>query len=526
MPVWKNFINMMKDLTVRPEDVKVARKPPEETVVKDQDAPLSASKIKEILGKSSDVIFREFFIAGEEDIHVMLAVIDGMIDKIYLDQFILRVLMVDLPQNPKIKTLTEKNILEECERNFLPGVELKTVEKVEEAYTAVLSGDAVLFFGETPKALVVGARGWPNRGVAEPETEAVVRGPREGFSETLRINTTLLRRKLKHPSLRLLSMTIGDITNTNVVVTYLEGIAAPDMVSEVLKRLKKIKIDGVLESAYLEEMIEDVPYSPFPQISYTERPDVMAAGLLEGKVGILVDGTPIGLMVPVVLSDFFQVSEDYYERTMIVILVRMVRYIGAVISILAPSIYIAVTTFHHEILPTALALSIAAGRDGVPFPALAEAVVMTVILEILQEAGLRLPKPIGSTIGIVGALVIGDAAVKASLVSPFMVIIVGITAVSSYAIPSYDLAIGIRLVRFPLILLSGMLGFYGIAFGLYTLLIHLVSLRSFGVPYLSPLAPFHLRTFLQDTFVRAPWWALKRRPDFIDVAEPHSRRKK
>lgn len=526
MTAWKDFKDMMKDLTVRPNERRSVRRPPEKTVIHEQEDPLAVKRVKETLTKSSDIIFREFLIEGKERIPMTLAMVDGLVDKMYLDQFILRVLMVDLPKSSLVKQLTLENALEICIKQILPGFEFRKISKMGEAYAAILAGDAVLFFGDNPEALVIGARGWPNRGVSEPETESAVRGPREGFTETLRSNTTLLRRKLKHPALRLLSLTIGDITNTNVVVTYLEGIASPDVISEVLKRLKKIKIDGVLESAYLEEMIEDVPYSPFPQMTYTERPDVLAAGLLEGKVGIMVDGTPIALMVPVVLSDFFQVSEDYYERTMIVILVRMVRYIGAVTAVIAPAIYIAVTSFHYEILPSALALSIAAGREGVPFPALVEAIVMTIVLEILQEAGLRLPKPIGSTIGIVGALVIGDAAVKASLASPLMVIIVGITAVSSYAIPSYDLAIGIRLVRFPLILLSGFLGLFGIAFGLYVLLIHLLSLRSFGVPYMSPLAPLHIRAFLQDTIVRAPWWALKRRPDLIDVAEPRPGREK
>lgn len=522
----KSWIDMLKDLTVRPKHEKLVRKPPETAYSQEEGDPLSPSHFKEVMSKSSDVVFRSFYIEGKEKIPITLGLIDGLVDKIYLDEFVLNVLMVELPKNPRTKELTLDNILKTSWDSLLPGLELKKINKMKEGFESILSGDAILLFGESPEALVVGARGWVNRGVTEPQTESVVRGPREGFTETLRINTSLIRRKLKHPSLHLLSLTIGDISNTNVVVTYLEGIASQDVVSTVLKRLKNVKIDGVLESAYLEELLEDVPYSPFPQMTYTERPDALAAGLLEGKVGILVDGTPIALMVPVVLSEFLQVSEDYYERAMIVILVRLVRYIGAALAVLAPATYIAVTTYHQEILPTALALSLAAGREGVPFPVMAEVIVMTIVLEILQEAGLRLPKPIGATIGIVGALVIGDAAVKASLVSPFMVIIVGITAVSSYAIPSYDLAIGIRLVRFPLIVLAGLLGFFGMAFGLYALLIHLVSMRSFGVPYMSPIAPLQIRTLMQDTLVRAPWWGLKRRPSLIDVPDPNSGRKK
>jgi spore germination protein KA len=204
------------------------------------------------------------------------------------------------------------------------------------------------------------------------------------------------------------------LTKTDVVVCYVEKVASPEVLSEVLERLSRIKIDGVLESDYIEEMIEDAAYSPFPTIYHTERPDTVAANLLEGRIGIMVDGTPTVLIAPITLMKLMQVNEDYYARAMIVVLLRFVRYLGAAIAILAPSIYIAVTTFHQEILPTTLALSIAAGREGVPFPALIEALMMTLTLEILQEAGIRLPKPIGQTIGIVGALVIGDAAVKAS----------------------------------------------------------------------------------------------------------------
>ena len=227
-------------------------------------------------------------------------------------------------------------------------------------------------------------------------------------------------------------------------------------------------------------------------------------------------------MVPATLTQFLSVNEDYYQRAMVAILGRSIRYLGFFLALLAPSIYIAVTTVHQEIIPTDLLLSISAGRQGVPFPALLEALIMMTVLEILQEAGLRLPKAIGQTIGIVGALIIGDAAVKASLVTPLMVIVIGITAVSSYAIPYYDLGIAVRLIRFPLMILAGTLGFFGVSVGLYGIAIHLLSLRSFGVPYLSPISPLRIRDLLQDTFIRAPRWAMKRRPQLVDIEEPRS----
>jgi len=516
---------MIKELTIRPKGERQIRKSPSYSFDEDMKKPLSGIKVKEILGSSSDVVFREFFIEGKERIPCLLAAVDGMVDKNQLDQFILKPLMVDLAGHSEVTQLTLANVVDRTLQSILPGLEFKKITKMEEAINAILSGDAVIFFGDTTEALVFGARGWPSRGVAEPITESIVKGPREGFSETLRTNTSLLRRKIKHPSLRIISLKLGNLTNTDLVVTYIDKVASPDIVAEVFRRLGTIKMDSMLGNGYIEEMIEDNPYSPFPQIAFTERPDVLAGKLLEGKVGIIVDGTPIVLVVPAIMTQFLNVNEDYYQRAMVAVLSRFVRYLGAFVAMLAPSIYIAVTTFHQEIIPTDLLMSISVGRQGVPLPALLEALTMTVVLEILQEAGLRLPKPIGQTIGIVGALIIGDAAVKAGLVTPLMVIMIGLTAVASYAIPTFDLGLAVRIIRFPFMVLAGFLGFFGVSVGLYVVTIHLLSLRSFGVPYLSPIAPLRIRALLQDTFVRAPWWALKRRPQLIDVEEPRSGKK-
>lgn len=514
-------MKMLKELTLRPQ-VKKVRKPPAYSFDKELDESISGQKVQEILSKSSDVVFREFFLQGKESIPCMVAGVDGLVDKNLLDQFLLKPLMVELPGHRELAQVTLENVVESTINYLLPGLEVKKISKMGEAIDSILSGDAVIFFGNSKEAIVIGARGWVNSGINEPVAESVIKGPHEGFTETLRINTSLLRRKIKHPSLRLISLKLGVLTNTDLVVTYIDKVASPDIVSEVIKRLSRIKMDGVLESGYVEEMIEDFPYSPFPQIAYTERPDVLAGKLLEGKVGIMLDGTPIVLVVPATLTQFLNVNEDYYQRAMTAVLFRSVRYIGAFVAVTAPSVYIAVTTFHQEIIPTDLLMSISAGRQGVPFPALLEALLMTIVLEILQEAGLRLPKPIGQTIGIVGALIIGDAAVKASLVSPLMVIVIGLTAVSSYAIPYYDLSLAVRLTRFPLMILAGSLGFFGVAVGLYAGLIHLLSLRSFGVPYMSPIAPLRIRSLLQDTFVRAPWWAMKRRPQLLEIENPRS----
>jgi spore germination protein KA len=510
---------MMKDLTLRPHTRKV-RKAPQQSLDQEWEKPLNVKQIREELSKSSDIIFRDFTIRAKEEIQCTLGVVDGIVDKHMLDNYILRVLMVESLNDPDLQRMTYSNAHEILLKLLTPINEIRLVKRTGEAIDAVLSGSAVLFIGDTQVAIAVGVRLVPSRSISEPQTESTIRGPKEGFNESARFSTALLRKRIKNPLFRLVSMKIGDMTKTDVTIAYIENLASPDVVSEVIKRLGRIKTGALASGDILEEFIEDFPYSPFPQIHHTERPDIASANLLEGRVAIIVDGTPTVLIVPVTLAGFMQVNEDYYERAMIVVLIRFIRYLGAVVAIMAPSIYIAVTTFHQELLPTSLAMSIAAGREATPFPALIEALLMLFVLEILQEAGLRLPKPIGQTIGIVGALVIGDAAVKASLVSPIMVIIIGITAVSSYAIPAYDLAIAVRLTRFPLMILAGTMGFLGIGVGLYAGLIHLLGLRSFGTPYMSPIAPLRIRAFLQDTFVRAPWWAMKRRPELIDTDNP------
>lgn len=306
-------------------------------------------------------------------------------------------------------------------------------------------------------------------------------------------------------------MRIGRYTQTEVIVTYLEGIANPDVVKEALQRLERIDTDSILESGYIEEYIEDVTYSPFPTIMNSERPDAVAAGLLEGQIAILVDGTPFVLQAPVTFFRFLQSSEDYYQRFDIASFIRFIRYLSFFVSMLLPSLYIAITTFHQEMLPTTLLISLAAQREGVPFPAIVEAFLMEITFEVLREAGVRMPRVIGSAISIVGALVLGQASVQAGLVSAAMVIIVSFTAISNFVTPAVNMAVAARLIRFGLMLLAGTFGLFGILTGCMAVLIHLVSLRSFGVPYLTPVAPLVLSR-LNDTFIRIPRWLTFMRP--------------
>lgn len=306
-------------------------------------------------------------------------------------------------------------------------------------------------------------------------------------------------------------MNVGKLSKTELVIAYLDGIAEDTTVEEVRNRLNRISIDAIEESGYIVEFIEDNPYSVFPQVLQTERPDRVVANLLEGRVCILVDNTPFVLIVPITFYQLMNSTEDYYERYILASAIRCLRYLFLAIALLFPSIYIAVVSFHQELLPTTLLFSVAAAKESVPFPVIVAAFLMEISFEALREAGLRLPRPIGGTVSIVGALVIGQATVQAGIVGAPLVIVVSITGIASFMFPSYSLTGAIRLLRFPMMILAAVLGLYGILLGILFILIHMVRLRSFGVPYLSPIAPFNFNQ-LKDVFIRAPWWAMIERP--------------
>lgn len=479
----------------------------------------SLALFEEILGQNSDIVFRRFRLVVADLAEAAVIFADGMTDKGLLDKTALKPLMLESRQ-AGLKP-AGKNLLEFVKDFVITSSDVHITGAIDEMVAGVLYGDAVLLIDGESAALVISNKGWQSRQIEEPKAEMLVRGPREGFTESLRTNTTLLRRRLRSPNLVLEEMNIGRVTATGVSIAYIRGIASPDLVEEVRRRLQRIDTDSVLESGYIEEFIEDDPYSPFPQIVVTERPDLVAGELLEGKVAVLTDGTPFALVVPVTFNALLQSPEDYYANYILATALRVLRYIAFAVSLLLPSLYIAVTTFHQEMIPTRLLISIAAAREGVPFPALVEALLMEFTFEALREAGVRLPRAIGQAVSIVGALVIGQAAVQANIVSPLMVIIVAITGIASFTIPAYNMGVSMRLLRFPIMILAGTLGLFGVMAGLLTIIIHLAGLRSFGAPYLAPLAPFHAGD-LKDVVVRAPWWAMDKRP--AETAKVNPRR--
>ncbi|MFE4243322.1 spore germination protein [Peribacillus butanolivorans] len=456
-----------------------------------------------IYDNCSDVMFRSFLLFGKT--RAMLIYIEGLSDIEGIEEYVLSPLMkesANVPQ-PLNDFLVHK----------MPVSKVKRVKMIADCIESISIGNPLLLYEGESDGFSLGLSKWEKRAIEEPVAEGGIRGSREGFNESLEVNTSQLRRIIKSPALKMQSMKIGKYTQTTVAIAYIDGLVDKTLIEEITIRLERIEMDGILESGYIEEMIEDNPYSPFPQILSTERPDVACSCLLEGRAVILVEGTPFTLIAPISFFSLIQSQEDYYQRFMIGTLIRWLRYIFMVLSLLLPSFYIAILTFHHEAVPTALLLSMAASREAVPFPAIIEALIMEITFEALREAGVRLPKQIGSAVSIVGALVIGQASVQAGLVSAPMVIVVAITGISSFMMPRYIAGIAIRMLRFPIMLLAGTLGLLGIIMGVIAIVIHLCNLRSFGVPYLAPLAPLKGKE-LKDVLWRSPMWMMDTRPSF------------
>ncbi|MGP7818020.1 spore germination protein [Niallia sp. 01092] len=461
----------------------------------------NVKELQSIFETSFDIVFHSFVLAN--DIKAIVIYIEGLVNTELLEQHVLTPLLTKIAE--------QQETLEDSIEDTLQVAKKKEIKTIKACVENILIGNPVLLIHTLNKGYSLGLTRWEQRSIEEPQSESLVRGPREGFIESLGVNLSLIRRKVKSPLLKTESMTIGKYTSTNIAIAYIKGIAEEGLLEEVKSRLNQIEIDSVLESGYIEELIEDNSYSPFPQILNTERPDVVAAHLLEGRVAILVDGTPFVLIAPISFFSLLQSSEDYYQRFFISSVIRILRFTFMMISLLLPSLYIAVVTYHQEMIPTNLLISIAAARESVPFPAFIEAFLMEITFEALREAGVRLPKQIGSAVSIVGALVIGQAAVQAGLVSAPMVIVVALTGIASFMIPYYSQGISLRLLRFPMMILASTLGLLGIMLGIIAIIIHLCALRSFGVPYLTPIAPLKGKE-LKDSFIRAPWWKMNTRP--------------
>lgn len=463
--------------------------------------------LKRQFRESPDIIIRELNIGFNGEIRAILLFVDGLVDKEALEVRVIQPLI----QEEYFKNIIGTNLspLEAITNHLILSTELKIENELYRAVERVMQGETALLIDGFQDTLVLGHRRFATRAIEEPDTERTTQGPRLGFVENLRINTSLLRRIIATPNLALEMTSIGVVTKTDICIAYVKGIARPELVDEVKRRLKSSKIDGLLSSGIISELIGDSPHSPFPTIGVSERPDKVASKILEGRIAIIVNGTPFVLTVPHLFIEHFQVPSDYCSPWIMQSSLRLLRFVAFLLSIFTVPSYVALTSFHHELLPNYLAYSFAAARMPTPFSAFVEALILSLFFEILREAGIRMPGAVGGAVNIVGALVIGDAAVNAGLVGAPMVISIALTAIANFVIPSlFEPA---TFLRYFYLLLVGFLGFYGLGYGIIVTLLYLTSLYSFGIPYLSPISPL-IPKEMADTFVRLPIWMRVFRP--------------
>jgi spore germination protein KA len=459
-------------------------------------------------GNSADLKFIE---GKRDERNIIIVFLESMVDATSLKETTSKFLS---SISQKLQPLNNVDELSSFCKEVFGGASYKIVNASDETINAIINGSIVIFVERIDKALAINMMNGEKRSVAEPTSQTVIRGPKDSFIESISTNVSLIRRRIRNKNLHFEQYTIGEDTQTSVYLGFIKGIANEAIVQEVRNRLKKIKVSAIFESGNIEELIADKTFTLFPLALNTERPDSVAANLIEGKMVILIDGTPFALIVPAVFVNFFESPEDYYQSFFLGSFLRMIRYLSFMIALLTPSLYVGVLTYHHELLPTTLLLSVIAQREGIPFPAVVEVLVMELTFEILREAGVRMPRVVGQMVSIVGALVIGQAAAEAGIISNIMIIIVSITAIANFVSPIYSFATASRLLRFLLILFAAILGLYGVLIVLVAMVAHLSSLRSFGVPYLAPIAPFIIED-QKDVFVRFPFWTMKKRPKYL-----------
>ncbi|MFF2017521.1 spore germination protein [Paenibacillus sp. NPDC058177] len=472
--------------------------------------------IQQVLGEDGDLVVRQFRLYGRQDAAIIF--LSSVVDENQLHEYVLKPLMTE----PEDITVIPSAMDDLADYIWNMTVHVAKGGRLSELYAlpaTIIQGNVVVLVEGMNQALYFSLRQIEKRSIEQPQTEQIIRGSREGFIENLESNLSLLRYRLQTPDFRVQTCPLGVRTQSQAAVCFIEGIAEPRLIEEVLRRLSLIEADSIIDAGYIEQFIEDQPLSPFPQVQPTERPDKTTAALLEGRVIIMVDGSPFSLIVPALFNQFFQTLDDYNERFIVGSLIRIIRLIALMFSLFFPALYVAIISFNPELMPTEFAVAISGGRAGVPFPAVLEVLIMEISMEVLREATIRLPQMIGGALSIVGVLVVGQAAVSAGLSSPTTVVIVALTTIGSFATPAYNAAIALRMLRFPLILLAGLFGLYGVMIGTIFIVNHLLFLESFGVPYMVPYMPTKIRD-MKDALVRAPLWWMRQRPSFLNAPDP------
>jgi spore germination protein KA len=464
------------------------------------------------------VIYR-LFENKDASIKYCIIFINGMCNNEVVNENVVRPVM----DNSEVIDPDSKNLIEIIMNRVLIVGEVKKECKLDVITRALVYGDTILLIDGSNEVLVINTKGFPVRNIEEPQSETIVKGPREGFTESVIVNLALIRKKIRTTDLKFKRKVIGERTKTTVYICYLEGLAEEKILQELERRLDQIEIDGILDAGSLEEFIKDEPLSPFTTIGSSERPDTIVGKLLEGRIAVICDGTPVVLTLPFIFLEQFHVNEDYYNSFFMGSINRLARFIGFFLTTSVPAIYVALITYHQEMVPTTLLIGIYQAREGVSFPTVVEAMLMLFAFEILREAGLRLPKHIGQAVGIVGALVLGDAAVNANIISAPMVIVTAITGISSFLLP--QMLGGLIFIRLIFLILASVLGLYGYIFGVIGLFIHLMSMKTYGIPYGTDIYPTEFKD-LQDMAIRSPWWMMNYRTKLVAKDSMRQKKKK
>ncbi|MCI5995781.1 MAG: spore germination protein [Blautia sp.] len=466
--------------------------------------------VEEMIRDCNDILFRPMKLGKGQKVDCFLIYIEAATSNMMLEDSVIGKMLNHLWD------MDEKEIRAAIGKNSLGVSDTKELSTMKEAMAAMLAGNAVLFVDHFDKAIKIGSKGYPGIGVMKAESEKVLRGSREAFSESVKINTALIRKRVRSTDMKVKEKALGRYSETMTAMVYVEGLVYPPILESLEKRLSSFDIDGVPDGGIIEQLTADEKLSPFPQYQTTERPDRAAMAVLEGRVVLVCDNSPEALILPTTFNTLFQTSDDYYRHFAIVSFLRVIRYLAAFLAVSLPGLYLAAVNFHTQLLPTNLIFSLAKAREGVPFPALVEILLLELAFELLREAGLRMPGPIGNTIGIVGGLIIGQAAVSANIVSPVVVIIVALTALGSFSVPNEELSEAFRLVKYLMIALCAGFGILGIVFGWVLVLTHLAGLKSFGIPYLMPFTGknVNVKGDSRDALFRYPLYKMWKRPVF------------
>lgn len=513
-----------KSIKLRPQSASGSRKPGADNAMEasseafedikiSSDLDYNLSFLKGAFGGCYDFIFRTFTPELYSQ-KCLIAFLGGMINQDIINRDVIKPLQTLSNPGQKSEKAWTGDISRLMENTLLNISVTEEVFLMKDAVKLIMDACCVLFIDGSNSAIVIYASDIKTRSVGEAQGESVLRGPLEAFIEDVNVNVTMIRRRLKTTGLKMEQYEIGKQSKTKVILAYLEGTADGQIIEEARKRLQKVDLDVLFDGGQIQGYIEDDPLSPFPQMDTTERPDVCTAALAEGRFAILVDGSPFVIMAPTTLMYMFGAAEDYYNKFYFVSFIRIVCYLAFFITLGGPSLYIAVTTYHPEMLPATLLISVLSARANVPFPALVEAILMELVFELVREVAIRLPNRISQALSIVGALVIGQISVQAGLVSPLMIITVSVTGLASFVIPKINSARQVSVLRFPLMLFAATMGIFGLIMAGLVILIHLAALRSFGVPYLSPFTPLHPEG-IRDTVIILPPWAMKRKPTYI-----------